>query len=168
MQFDHRNQTSGEGGENKFLQIKDGESVTGIFRGEPYRHFIKWIEGKSIDADENEREARPRFKLNFITNVDGALKALIWNFSQTVYNQLAEIHDEYPLESTKLKITRRGTGKETMYSILPLLKEPLSSKQLDDIAKVQLQVLGGEVLKPKPSVNGPDFPMSSGFDELPF
>jgi hypothetical protein len=126
-------------GSGKFLKIKDGESVTGLFRGNVYEFHSKWDNGKNILT--SPEEGRPRFRLNFIVKEDGALKAKIWEFPLAVYNQLFSINEEYPLETTKIKITRQGTGTDTSYMIIPLLKEPVGPQAAEEIEGVPLCIL---------------------------
>jgi hypothetical protein len=137
---------SGSGGE-KFLKIKAGESVNGIFRGEIHHYFIKWVEGKSVQVSSDEPGAKIRFEANFVTMVDGRFVAKVFGFSQTVYNLLAEVNNEYDLEKTKVKISRRGEKLETEYSILPLLKEPIPPQIMKQIEAVTLNILDA---KPQP------------------
>lgn len=133
--------TQESSGSSLFLRLKDGESVTGICRGEAYEFRQKWMNGKSTLVDESDPEGKLRFRLNFVTPEDGKLTAKIFEFGLVVYGQLSEINDEYPLEKTKIKITRRGTGTDTIYMILPILKEPISPKLMKDIEAVPLNIL---------------------------
>jgi hypothetical protein len=130
-------------GPSKFLKIPDGQSVNGVFRGEIHTFYNKWVNGKGQEVGPDEPGAKPRFKLNFVTYENGAFIAKIFEFPQTVYNQLADIHEVYPLDKTKVQITRRGTGTDTVYMILPLVapKDVLSPGLLQQIEAVQLNVL---------------------------
>lgn len=140
MKFTKREVVQSEGS-SLFLKLKDGDSITGIFRGENHEFHVKWENGKSHLTNEHDQEGKPRFRLNFITKEDKRLVAKIWEFSVVVYNQLADLNEEYPLETTKVKITRRGSGTDTVYSILPLLKEPLTPAQIKEIESVSLNML---------------------------
>ncbi len=128
-------------GSSMFLKIKDGESVKGIFRGEPYEFFQVWENGRSRMVEPNNPEGKSRFRCNFIVQEDGKFVAKTFEFGLTVYNQMADINEEYELETTKVKISRRGSGKDTEWSLLPLLKEPIPPKVLKEIEAVQLNVL---------------------------
>ncbi len=154
-----------QGGSNKFLKIEDGKSVNGIFRGDIHTFYNKWVNGKGQIAHADEPGAKPRFKLNFVTYENGAFVAKIFEFPQTVYNQLADIHEIYPLDKTKVKISRRGTGTDTVYMILPLLNEAPSPSVMANIEAVALNVLDDKS-PPKPS-RGPEVPMPDESD-LPF
>lgn len=133
----------------KFLRIKSGESIKGVFRGEIYEFMIKWENNKSHVVENLDLTKNNRFKLNFVVFEEGRFIAKIWEFSQTVYNTLSSIAEEYPLEKTKVKITRQGVGTETTYHILPLLNEPLGPQALSQIEAVELAFLGTQK-KPEP------------------
>lgn len=141
MKFPRKAESSNNSGVEKFLSLKDNESITGVFRGEIHEYFMKWVEGKSVAAQMGEPGAKIRFELNFVTFKDGRFKALIWSFPQTVYNMLSSINEEYPLQTTKVKISRTGTGMDTEYHILPLLKEPLAGAALQHIEATELNIL---------------------------
>lgn len=140
MNFKKREIPKGEGG-NLFLRLKDGESIKGVCRGEIHEFHMKWVGNRSQLCEPNDPEAKFRFRLNIIVPENGSFVPKIWEFGLTIYNQLADIAEEYDLEKTKIKITRRGTGTDTVYLILPLLKEPLTPKQLNEIEAVPLNIL---------------------------
>jgi hypothetical protein len=152
MKFTKRDIPTGSGtGSNLFLKLKDGESKTGVCRGEIYEFTIKWEGGKSSVCSPDDEGAKTRFRLNFVVHEDGKFVPKIWEYGLIVYNLLSEIAEEYDLEKTKLKITRRGTGTDTVYMILPLLKEPIPAKTLAEIEAVPLLLLEHkESVKPKP------------------
>lgn len=143
MKFTKREVSGGVGG-GAFLKIAPGTSVSGVFRGEPFEFWQKWPKGgdKQVFYDREEAmaaNAKSRFKLNFITKDDeGKLVAKVWEFGLGAYNELAEINAEYPLEETVIKITRKGEGKNTEYTLLPLVRQPLTKKQLAEIDAVEL------------------------------
>lgn len=151
-----------------FLNLKDKESVRGVFVGEPFAHYVKWINGKTVDSLESDPEAKIRFKCNFVTADDGPeLIVKIWDFPSTVYQQLKDINEEYPLETTKLKITRNGIKTDTVYTIMPLVgpKDVLTAQQLSVINKMQWHPLG----KPEVIISTSNIEVdSSNEDEIPF
>ena len=165
MKFTKREIPSGNGGGgNLFLKIGDGESVTGVLRGENYEFYNVWENGKSRICGPDEEGAKSRFRANFVTYEDGKFVAKIWEFPLTVYNQLAEIAEEYDLEKTKLKITRRVIKTDTIYKILPMLKEPIPAKAMKEIEAVPLNIL-----EHKPQNKVPSFgPSDEELEELPF
>lgn len=142
MKFTKREMPTGNGnGAGIFMKFKDGESKNGVFRGEIYEFRQKWENGRSLLVATDDPEGKDRFRLNFVVFEDGQFKAKIFEFGLTVYNQLADIADEYDLETTKVKITRRGTGTDTTWTIMPLLKEPLSPATLGEIEAVPMNIL---------------------------
>jgi hypothetical protein len=144
MRLQRREVQSGGGvGTENYLKLADGQSVTGVFRGEAYEFWQKWPKGGEKEIfTEPAPGAKSRFKLNFVIKAEnGVLIAKVWEFGLGTYNELAEIHAEYPLPETTIKITRSGTGTNTKYSILPLLKTPLTKAQLAKINEVPLHVL---------------------------
>ncbi len=137
-------------GPGKFLKVGDGQSVNGIFRGEIFTFYNKWVNGKGTACHPDEPGAKARFKLNFVTYEEGKFVAKIFEFPQTVYNQLADIHEIYPLEKTKVRLSRRGTGTDTTYTILPLTNEPISPVTMSQVEGVSLHILDDKT-QPKQS-----------------
>lgn len=135
-----------DGGSHLYLRVKDGESVNVILRGEIHEFRIKWENGKSIEIPESDSSRMNRFRLNAVIYENGAFVAKLWEFGLTVYNQLSDINDVYPLEKTKIRVSRKGTGTDTTYMLLPMLNEPLSQGALKSIEAVKLNVLNA---KPK-------------------
>ena len=128
MKFQKRDIPTGDGKGGLFLKFKDGESKVGVFRGEVFEFFQVWEGGKSQVVDPDHPMAKSRFRLNFCTKEDGEMKVKIFEFGLTVYNQLAEISVDYDLEQTAVKITRRGTGTDTVYMIIPAKEQPTASQ----------------------------------------
>lgn len=143
MKFQKRvlKRLSDGGGSNLFLKIGDGESNKGVCRGEVYEFYQKWEGGRSQVVTADDPSGKSRFRVNLIVEEDGVLVAKIWEFGLPVYNQLSDINEEYDVDKTKIKISRRGSGKGTEWAVLPLLKEPLSERQLKDISSVKLNLL---------------------------
>lgn len=132
--------TSGDGSGGLFLKLKDGESKVGVFRGEIYEFHQVWENGKSKVVEPDVDGAKSRFRLNFVSKEDGQYRSQIFEFGLMVYNQLAEIQDDYDLEKTGLKISRRGTGTDTTYIIIPSKEQP-SASALKAIEAVGLNIL---------------------------
>jgi len=166
MKFNKREiPSSGTGGGNLFLKIADGQSVTGVLRGENYEFYNKWVGGKSQLTTADDPEGKSRFRANFVTLEDGKFVPKIWEFGLTVYNQLADMSEEYDLEKTKIKITRRGSGTDTVYMILPIVKEPIPAKVMKEIEAVELLHLQH---KPQTKAEPPSFNPNDDDDEIPF
>lgn len=170
MNFNKRETPTG-GQSHLFIKFKDGESKTGIFRGEVYEFHQIWENGKSQIVNEDHPQAKSRFRANFVVFEDGRFTPKIFEFGLGVYNQLAEIAEEYKIEEIKVKITRRGTGMDTTWMILPLLKEPISAKIMNEIESIPLNPLEHKPpTGPKPIKNyAPSMDSNdNGDEELPF
>lgn len=153
MKLPKRESSGGGLGSDKFLKLKDGESVNGIFRGEIHEFYIKWDGGKSSVVGPNEAGAKVRFKLNFVTFKESKFQVLVWEFGQPVYNQLSDINSEYDLSKIKVKISRRGTGLDTEYAILPLLAD---KDKLNPATMSQIELLSLNILDTKSQSKTPD------------
>lgn len=137
MKFEHIETNRGEssGGSN-FLKLNDGESVTGILRGEVYKFYQVWPQGgqKQIFTEPTPG-ASARFRVNVVIPENKTYRPLLWEFGVTVNNQLADLSGEMDLSTTKLKITRRGIGKKTMWTAVPLGQiDQKTVKALDDVS----------------------------------
>lgn len=130
-----------DGGGNLFLKIEDGQSVTVVLKGEIHTFYTRWVDNKSQLVSAGDEGAKKRFRVNAIVFENGRFISKILEFGTPLYIQFSDINDEYPLEQTKLKITRRGQKLETTYVVLPLLKEPLTEKMLQEIESVPLNIL---------------------------
>lgn len=161
MQF--KSEPATEGGSGIFLRLKDKESVTGVFRGDLHEFSTLWKDGKSQVVPDGTPKASFRFRINFILSENGAMVSKIWEQGATNYHKLKELHDEYNLEKTYVKITRHGRGLDTEYSILPLVKQQVTPMIEKKIAAVGLQELKHE---DAPQVMAP--PSTDNDEEIPF
>jgi hypothetical protein len=139
VKFQKREVPKSEGG-GLFLRLEDGESKVGVFRGEIYEFFQYWEGNKSHVVTADHPKAKSRFRLNFVTKEEGVMQARIFEFPTIIYNQLAELSEEYDLEKTAVKITRRGVGIDTVYMIIPAKDQP-SPAQLKAIQAIDLAML---------------------------
>jgi hypothetical protein len=136
-----------EGGSNGglFFKIKNGESRMGVIRGEIYEFYSRWVGGKSFVVTAGEENAKPKFRVNIVVydEKEKVFRALIWEFGLMIYQQLADIAQETDITKLKLKITRRGEGLDTTYTVMPPLsdKDKLTPKQLEQIEAVPLKIL---------------------------
>ncbi len=136
--FDNQN----HGDSSVYLRLKDGESVNAVFVGELYEFKIKWVNNKSQVTGAGDPEGKRRYKCNVIVPEEGkGLVCKVWEFGALVCEQLSDINEVYPLGETKVRIMRKGTGTDTVYMLLPLLKEPLSPQQKSMIDSMKLNVL---------------------------
>ena len=153
---------SNGGGSNLFIHLKDGESVKGILRGSNRVFYSRWAGTKSEDCQKGDDGARFRFKLNLVVNEDGEYKAKIFEQGPSVYNALKELAEDYNLEETVIKISRKGGGLETKYTVMPMP---------DKLAETQLKSLSNVELNPLDPQDSKDSDSGSSFDtneEIPF
>ncbi len=172
MRFPKREAKDGGGhGADKFLKLKDGESVQGVFRGELYDMGRCSWSGQGYHPDPN---GYSRYRLNFVIWDKEQKKfiAKIWEFGFTLCETLEEFNTAAPLEKTKVQITRKGTGKEnTSYIVFPI--GPVAAGGMPLIEAVELNILDTAPKKQEVASNGwdsgpADFgPEPEDSDEIP-
>lgn len=105
------------------VKIADGDSITGVFIGEPvmyYNHFqdkkkySKWVEGSTH-----------RFRWNFAEKTTDGWKCGIYDGPMGFGKDLWTAIEEYG-QDTLFKITRKGEGVETRYSVMYVKDQPES------------------------------------------
>jgi hypothetical protein len=145
VKFTKRNIQKSDGNGGSYLSLKDGESVTVVFRGEIHEFWQSWpYGGEKLVFDKPTAGASSRFKANVVIRENNKFIAKVWEFGLAIYVQLGEINEVYPLERTKLKITRRGADKKTSYMLLPIVAEPLSGQLMAEVEAVPLNILDGK------------------------
>jgi hypothetical protein len=160
MKFPPRS-TNGEG-PSHYLKIKDGESVTGILRGELYKY---WQTGFGPTAQiVGPGEGKERFRHNIVVKDGDHYVAKVWEFGPKIYDTLSALDGSgWDLANTLLTISRAGSTKEnTKYTVTPNKKEP-SVAAMKEIEKLELINLG-------PKEQGPLKNYAPGADdsEVPF
>jgi hypothetical protein len=134
MKFRDNLPEQGSGSKN-FLKLKDRESVTGVFCGDIREFFGIWENSKMTEVPEGTPKAGFRFRVNFVVKEGSNYIPKIFENGVSVYRQLAELNEEYPLEETVVKITRNGTGTDTTYSILPMPPKMQMTKEAKEYLK---------------------------------
>lgn len=138
MRFRTDDELPETGGSKNFVKLKDKESIEGIFRGDIHEFFVLWENGKSKEVTEGTPEAKFRFRINFVIKEGAVYVPKIFEQGLTVYNQLRELNNEYGLDGIVVKVTRNGTGTDTTYSTLPLLKKALTKETLAHLETMEL------------------------------
>jgi hypothetical protein len=137
-------------GNKNYLKLSDGESVKGVFRGDPYDFRQHWGQGRSVlcQDDSCERCAAGetssfRFRINFVVNENGVYTAKIFEQGATVYGQLKLLHEsDYDLEKMVVTISRHGSNKNnTIYNILPVKNGEIKNGTLKIISQIKLHDL---------------------------
>lgn len=170
MKFTKRSAPGVSGGVDKYLKFKDGESKSLAFKGEIFEFYQKWPKGGQKEIfDKPTPGASSRFRVNVVELGKPTLEAKIWEFPVSVYNKLADINSEYPIETTTIKITKQVVREKTEWLLLPLLKTQLPQ----GLNAVDLHILNNRpIQKPEAQPNGWDgynVPMPDESDEpLPF
>lgn len=127
-----KNEGAGTG--SLFVKLKGGESVRGVFVGDPVDFMKAFKEGDKPSF---------RFRINFVTQENGAYVAKIFEQGKTSYQALRTLNDQgYELDKHIMIISRQGDTKDTTtYSILPAPKGNLTTEQSEQVSKVKLNDL---------------------------
>ena len=164
------NVETGQGGQ--FLKLRDKESAYVIFMGDPYEFFQTFdqLKMRATVVPEGTPKAQFRFRMNAVIKAEGGgYEAKIFENGATVYNMLKVLNDEYGgLDTVIVKITRKGTGLETEYQLVPLRQEiPPATKAI--LAKLPLLSLEHEQKSSPGAANEFGEPPAEAYaDELPF
>jgi hypothetical protein len=136
-----------------FIKLKSGESIQGVFRGDPYDFRIHWLkaESRSVVCDGKELcklcasgdKSSFRFRLNFIVKEGEDYLAKVIEQGWTSYQALINLQESgYDLEKQIIQISRQGTGLNTSYSIIPSPKGMVTPDKEALINAVVLNDLG--------------------------
>lgn len=146
-----------------FVKLTDGQTVTGIFRGEAFEFRTHWHERRSVvcpgDGCElcmTKDKPKYQFRVNFITKENEAYIAKIWQGSYNFYDQLRDLNTDYPIDQNILKITRDGSGLHTKYKALPILNSQITPELEAKISQIPLNELGHITDFEKEPADGPD------------
>ncbi len=143
-------------GPNHFIKLKDGESVSGVCRGEIYEAFLVWDNKQKTEVPEGTPGAKFRFSVNFIVKDGSSYVAKILDGGTSIYKQLAALAEDYDITQTVVKITRQGNGLDTEYSVLPAPpKQQVTKEAMTFIETVELHKLGDN--KPTPPTKVKNF-----------
>jgi hypothetical protein len=134
----------------EFLKLGDKESVTGVFRGDPYKFSQHWVPGggggpctgKGCELCAEGAKKSFRFRINFLQLENGDWKPKIFEQGGMTYDKLADLHaGGYDLERTIVTVTRKGSGKETEYAILPKPKGDVTPEIEKKLSAIKLVAL---------------------------
>lgn len=135
-----------KGSSDIWIKLKDGDSVTGVCRGDIVQGYEKWdgSKNRSEPCEPGTDGARFRFKVNFVLKdpAQGESPVKILNLGGSVYDAL---HDfaagGYGMSQTWFKITRHGSGLDTSYSVLPLPESKLTEAEEAAVSDLPLHSL---------------------------
>lgn len=143
-------------GKDSFLKLQDKEEVIGIFKGEIYTFKHHWTEKQGFECEgancqhcKNNPDKFPsfRFRINFVTTINGNWVAKIFEGGGELYDQLENLDRKYDLSKTVVEIIRRGLKQSTKYDILPMVQHPLTKEMEAKIKSVSLLPLTVEKLE---------------------
>lgn len=121
--------SGGGPGSGTFLKLKDGDKVQGVFMGDPAIFRQHWVGGRShlcpgkaeCEHCQAGDKAKFRFRINFLTKVDGVWMAKVFENGYGMYLDLKEMHESsYDLPTTLVILSRAGEGTDTKYRVLPV------------------------------------------------
>ena len=145
-------------GDMNFVKLKDGESIKGILRGNPYEFHKKWVDHKSTPCDASDPDAKFAFRMNLVVKEESGYVSKILEQGAKLYSSLKELNEEFNLDVTVIKIKRTGEKFQTVYSVFPT-----SDKFTDSLEKsllaVELQPLEVEL-----EGDGPKLKQEEDFD----
>lgn len=143
------NQKMGDGTGGARLKLKDGQEVSGIFRGSIHEFYMYWPDGGQKTVQPTPFPGGQfRFEINFVVKEGTGYVPKVFEGGLKVYKQLAALHKEYDLQSTVFKIHRSGNNKNnTVYSFMPA-KAPPSAETLKYLETLELVSLGDAPAKP--------------------
>lgn len=129
-------------GSGHYVRIKDGESISGILRGEPQEAWVLWDNKVKTEVPEGTSGAKLNFKINFIVKDGPSYTCKILEGGMQIYKQLAALAKEWELEETVIIISRDGSGLDTEYTVMPAPPKQQATKDaLDFISKLELHEL---------------------------
>jgi len=157
---------SSEGG--LFAKFDNG-TLLGVFRGDPvvfkqhgFGKTMKLCAGPSCDVCEAGERPKQRFRMNIIVQEGASWTAKIFEGGSSIYQPLKELHAEgYDLDSTLIKLTKKGSGMETEYSLMPAAKQ-LTPEQIKAVSEVPLR----DIRPRERAVNLSD--VATGAEQAPF
>lgn len=145
MRFPKRAAPTGEGiGAANYLKVEENTSITCVPRGEVFEFYQKWPKGgvKEVFAEPVPGSGR-RYKINVVLQEEGKFVAKVFEFGPRVYDQFADIAEDLKITETKIKISKRGSGKNTQWSVIPLgAADPKALKAIAEVALHELKVPG--------------------------
>lgn len=127
------------GGKSSFVKLKDKEFIDGIFMGSIREFHSIWTDGKTSEVPKGTPGSSFRFRVNFMVKEGTVYTPKMFEQGLTVYRDLAQINNVYPLETIVIRITRNGSTKsDTSYNLLPLLMKPIPPETLAHLKTIPL------------------------------
>lgn len=132
---------------DEILKLKNGESIVGIFRGDPIRFEQHYLQTDRFGTICLIPQPCPkcaagdfpkfRFRINFVFMQGNQLVCKIFEQGGRVYDLIGGlIQAGYNLEEHFVKIVRNGERQQTKYTITPLPNGKLSPDQKNKVMAV--------------------------------
>lgn len=144
MQFPNISESTG----GKYVKMKSGDRIVGLFVGDPVLFDQHWVDGKSSVCSgagcthcKAGEKPSTRFQINFLTQEEGVWMAKVFEQGKKTMKTLESFHKEYDLEKTLVTVTKQGERMTTVYSLLPA-KTNLSEAELKKVRAIPLNKLG--------------------------
>jgi hypothetical protein len=110
----------------KFLKFADGDTNVLAFIGEPEPKRSVWTGTSSVAPDSADGKAaiaagaKPRRTFEArVRNLSAAGAIQIWSMSVAAFDSLAAVVDKRDPERWAFSISRRGSGVDTRYTVIP-------------------------------------------------
>jgi hypothetical protein len=124
------------GGGGVFIKLKDGDSVEGVFQGEPHC-FYRIYGDKAMAEHENYVEGSSfRFKINMLVKEGDKFEPKILEQGTKLAKRIRKYTQEYGMDYV-FKVEREGSTKDnTEYHLFP--KRAISASEKEELEKIEL------------------------------
>lgn len=158
---------------DEFLKVKSGQSIQGIFVGEPYQFYQHsfYPEKKFPELCVNPETCKHcsqgmkpafRFRVNIIIKENGRLVAKVFESGWKVWQNLMVLNQKFDISRNTIDMTRNGSGTETTYTIIPLPDGKLNDEMFAKISAIPLVELEHKPILAPDAEEAPEH-----LDELP-
>lgn len=127
-------------GSSSFIKLDDGGKVVGVFAGAPleYKNNFKLKQKYPMGLESYPDGTSTRFKINFLVGREGKFFPFVFESSKGTALTLEAVTKKYGVDYI-YEITRNGSGKKTVYSIMP--ERALTPEEKSAISKIKLAEL---------------------------
>lgn len=172
---------SGGGSGLPYLKIKDGETIHGVFRGDPYEGYSNFQTKKWYPLEAGKQEGTSyRFRVNVIIKEGASYVAKVWEQGYERTKDIAKLmkeakryHQQDTLDNLVIAITRHGATKDDTSYELEIAEQQPGAATWKVINAVKLNDLSGNAPTTQGLSEPPmdDSPMPEGeydADSIPF
>lgn len=136
-----------------FIKLKSGDSIDGVFVGEPYCYYQ--VFGEKAEHIDSVPGSSFRFKINVAVAQNGGFTMKILNGGLRMAKSIRKLTSKVGFEQL-FQIEREGSGKDdTVYHIIPLGK--LTPQQVEMVKKLKKLDLASQPTSSTPSFEPPPF-----------